>query len=68
MGNRNELFNMWVNDSKKFDGDLALFWAGRLSISANNVIRCAPINLSENLKLLDMCRKMYDEIIFSRTN
>ena len=55
---------LWKNDAKLFDGDLAMFWAGRMSIAAGIVVRSAAVQLSSAIELLDDCREMYDAIVF----
>ena len=55
---------LWKNDDKLFGGDLAMFWAGRMSIAAGIVVRSAAVQLSSAIELLDDCREMYDAIVF----
>ena len=55
---------LWKNDAKLFGGDLAMFWAGRMSIAAGIVVKSAAVQLSSAIELLDDCREMYDAIVF----
>ena len=34
-----ETIELWERDAELFDGDRALFWAGRMSIAAGIVVR-----------------------------
>lgn len=36
---RDKVFDQWVEDAENFEGDLVLFWAGRMSIAAGQVVR-----------------------------
>lgn len=55
---------LWKNDAEAFDGNLAMFWAGRMSIAAGIVVRASAVQLSGAIELLDDCRAMYDAIVF----
>ena len=59
-----ETIELWDRDAERFDGDLALFWAGRMSIAAGMVVRSGALRLSAAIELLDKCRERYDTIIF----
>ena len=59
-----ETIELWERDAERFDGDLALFWAGRMSIAAGMVVRSDALRLSAAIALLDECRERYDTIIF----
>ena len=59
-----ETIELWERDAERFDGDLALFWAGRMSIAAGMVVRSDALRLSAAIELLDQCRERYDTIIF----
>lgn len=59
-----ETIELWDRDAERFDGDLALFWAGRMSIAAGMVVRSDALRLSAAIELLDECRERYDTIIF----
>ena len=59
-----ETIELWERDAELFDGDLALFWAGRMSIAAGMVVRSDALRLSAAIELLDDCRERYDEVIF----
>ena len=59
-----ETIELWERDAERFDGDLALFWAGRMSIAAGMVVRSGAQSLSSAIELLDDCRERYDEVIF----
>ena len=59
-----ETIELWERDAERFDGDKALFWAGRMSWAAGIVVRSDALRLSVAIKLLDDCRERYDEVIF----
>ena len=59
-----ETIELWERDAERFDGDLALFWAGRMSIAAGMVVRSDARRLSAEIELLNECRERYDAIIF----
>ena len=59
-----ETIELWERDAELFDGDQALFWAGRMSIAAGMVVRSDALRLSAAIELLDDCRERYDAIIF----
>ena len=59
-----ETIELWERDAERFDGDKALFWAGRMSIAAGMVVRSDALRLSAAIKLLDDCRERYDLVIF----
>jgi hypothetical protein len=49
-----------------FQGDKALFWAGRMAQTIKVMTSCSPLRLSGYIELLDLLREEYDRIIFSR--
>ena len=59
-----EMIERWERDAERFDGDQALFWAGRMSIAAEMVVRSDARRLSASIELLNECRERYDAIIF----
>ena len=59
-----ETIELWERDAELFDGDRALFWAGRMSIAAGMVVRSDARRLSAAIELLNECRERYDAIIF----
>ena len=59
-----ETIELWERDAELFDGDQALFWAGRMSIAAGMVVRSDARRLSAAIELLDDCRERYDGVIF----
>ena len=59
-----ETIELWERDAELFDGDQALFWAGRMSIAAGMVVRADAMRLSAAIELLNECRERYDAIIF----
>ena len=59
-----ETIELWERDAERFDGDKALFWAGRMSIAAGMLARSDALRLSAAIKLLDDCRERYDDVIF----
>ena len=59
-----ETIELWDRDAELFGGDLALFWAGRMSIAAGMVVRSDALRLSAAIALLDECRERYDLVIF----
>lgn len=61
-------FDNFLKDSQRFEGDLALFWAGRMSMVAQNLYVCTAIDLTPMLSLLKQCSDMYDSIIYGRRN
>ena len=61
-----ETIELWERDAERFDGDLALFWAGRMSIAAGMVVRSDALRLSAAIELLDDCRERCDSVIFGR--
>ena len=58
-----ETIELWERDAELFDGDLALFWAGRMSIAAGMVVRADVCRLSAAIELLNECRERYDGVI-----
>ena len=62
-----EIFDNWYESAGNFKGDLALFWAGRMSTAAGMVVNSKPAQLSDTCWLLDVARKEYDRIIIDRT-
>ena len=50
-----------------FEGDAALFWAGRMSECVRDVMNSTPTGISERLWLLERCTDEYDNIIMKRT-
>ena len=59
-----EMIERWERDAERFDGDQALFWAGRMSIAAGIVVRSDVRRLPGAIELLNECRERYDAIIF----
>ena len=59
-----EMIERWEREAEQFDGDQALFWAGRMSIAAGMVARSDARWLSAAIELLNECRERYDAIIF----
>ena len=59
-----ETIELWDRNAELFDGDQALFWAGRMSWAAGIVVRSDALRLSVAIKLLDDCRERFDAIIF----
>lgn len=59
---------LWDADFEKFEGDPALFWAGRMSQAAFKVYHCELCNLRPWLDDLEYARQKYDSVIFDRTN
>lgn len=62
-----DTYEKWFESAGKFEGDLALFWAGRLSVAAGMVSNSRPSQLSDSCWLLDVARREYDRIIIDRT-
>lgn len=61
-----DIFTIWENESHNFDGDIALYWAGKMATVAKYIVSCSNIHLSNNIILLEMCMQAYDNEIFSR--
>lgn len=61
-----EIFVTWKEDLKQFDGDIALFWAGKMSTVTSFIVGGGVTNLSSNIQLLKSCKDAYDNEIFSR--
>ena len=61
-----DIIDSWYESAEKFDGDLALFWAGRMSMAAGMVLKSKPGSLTDTCKILDLARTEYDRIIFER--
>ena len=59
-----ETIELWERDAELFDGDQALFWAGRMSIAAGMVVRADAMRLFAAIELLNECRERYDGLIF----
>ena len=59
-----ETIELWEREAERFDGDPALFWAGRMSIAAGMVVRSDALRLSAAIEILDECRRRYDVVIF----
>ena len=60
------LYSYFCDMAKKFDGDKALFWAGRMSIVIGMMDQASVTDLSRLMELLLKCRRRYDTIITER--
>lgn len=56
----------WKKEAAETDIDLALFWAGRMSIVAGYIISSHSEYLSTYITLLRKVKQLYDKEIFSR--
>ena len=64
-----ETMNQWREDAaalKEGGGDIALFWAGKMSQLSWVLTVCHIYNVSENINLLYLVHTEYDEEIYSR--
>lgn len=60
-----ELMQEWKTEFEAFEGDKALFWAGKMSISIGALISAQPLNISSIIHLLGKVKEAYDWEIFS---
>ena len=63
-GGEMNTIELWKKDAEVFGGNLAMFWAGRVSIAAGIVVRSSAVQLSSAIELLDACLEIYDAIVF----
>ena len=61
-----EMMDEYQKELDKFNGDKALFWAGKMAQIIKIMTVCSPMQLSGYLEILDKVREKYDQIIFSR--
>jgi hypothetical protein len=66
MNDKNYTMEFFRMTATTFEGDKALYWAGRMAQSVRMVTGSTPLTLSKNLKLLEQCTDEYDKIIFER--
>jgi len=57
---------MLESDAKKFKGDKALYWAGKLSHMIGELNHIPLFKLSEAYEYLSFCKEHYDQEIISR--
>jgi len=62
-----DIIRRFRSDAEKFDGDKALFWAGRMSNMIGEISHATPCQFSKLFVVLDVCKQEYDRIIFGRT-
>jgi hypothetical protein len=61
-----KLYDIYLSASTSFDGDIALFWAGRMSEVVYRMNNCRVMDMSECMQLLYRCKVSYDQEIFRR--
>jgi len=65
--NKDNLYSYFCDMAKGFDGDKALFWAGRMSMVIDMMNHASINQLSRLMELLLNCKRRYDGIITKRT-
>ena len=62
-------YMQWKKEELKEDScgiQPQLFWAGRMSIVAGQLVNCRPTEISRLIRLLDKCRIEYDATVFGK--
>ena len=60
-------YKIWYNEAEKFEGDKALFWAGKMATMIDILRTCSISVFSGNFELLSFCQIQYNNAIYSRT-
>lgn len=61
-------FKIWKEEEDSFDGDLRLYWAGKMADVVDALYNARPVNISDIIYLLDSCKNEYNELIFGNYN
>lgn len=64
-GNK-ETMRRWEDAADKFDGDKALFWAGRMSMCVGSLMKSDLMSISYFMDLLNSVRHKYDNEIMKQ--
>ena len=66
--NPDEVIKHYRHDAERFDGDKALFWAGRMSMLVRTLEESQLCVASKYVTLISLCATEYDKIIFARVD